>query len=78
MARQELLADGVFVNNLHEPYARIREDSTQMRSNTNLALGGSDPLMCPNPDRVFGGSDLGASMAMSSGDITVMALDPAD
>ena len=49
-----------------------------MRSNTNLALGGSDPLMCPNPDRVFGGSDLGASMAMSSGDITVMALDPAD
>ena len=49
-----------------------------MRSNTNLALGGSDPPTCPYPDRVPGGSDLGASMATSPGDIVMMALDPVD
>jgi len=34
--------------------------------------------MCPDPDQVLEGSDLGASMAMSPDDITVMALDPTD
>ena len=46
-----------------------------MRSNTNIALGGSEPLTCPGPDRVLGGSNLSASMATSLGEITVMALD---
>ena len=77
-AKREPPIDGFFVNDLHEPSARIREDPTQTRSNTNLALGGSDPLTCPDPDRALVGSDLGASMAMSPGDIAVMALDPAD
>ena len=47
-----------------------------MRSNTNIALGGSEPLTCPGPDRVLGGSNLSASMATSPGDIALMALDP--
>ena len=34
--------------------------------------------MCPDPDRALGVSDLGASMATSPDDITMMALDPAD
>ena len=49
-----------------------------MCSNTNLALGASDPPTCLDPDRALGGSDLGASMATSPGDITVMALNLAD
>ena len=78
MARREPPADGVFVNDLDEPSACIQEDPTQTCSNTNLALGGSDPPTCPYPDRVPGGSDLGASMVMSLGDITMMALDLVD
>ena len=78
MARREPPADGVFVNHLHELSARIQEDPTQTRSNTNLALRDSDPAMCPDPDRVLGGSDLGASMATLPRDIAVMALDPID
>ena len=34
--------------------------------------------MFPDPDQVLGGSDLGASMVMSLGDITMMALDLVD
>ena len=78
VARQEPPADGVFINDLHEPSALIREDPTQTCSNTNLALGGSDPPTCPDPDQVLEGSDLGASMATSPGDIAVMAFDLAD
>ena len=78
MARREPSADRVFVNDLHEPSARIREDPTQMRSNMNLALRGSNPSTCLDLDLVLGGSDIGASMATSPGDIAMMALDPAD
>jgi len=77
-ARQKPPVDGVFVNDLHEPSTRIREDPTQTCSNTNLALGGSDPSTCPDLDLVLRGSNLGASMATSPGEITVMALDPVD
>ena len=49
-----------------------------MCSNTNLTLGGSDPLTCPDPNRVLRGFDLGTSMETSPGDITVMALDSVD
>ena len=76
MARWEPPADGVFVNDLHKPSAHIREHPTQTRSNTNLALRGSDPPTCRDLDRALGGSDLGASMATLPGDIEVMALDP--
>ena len=78
VARREPPVDRIFVNDLHEPSARIREDPTQTCSDTNLALGRSDPPTCPVPDRALGGSDLGASMATSPSDITVMALDLAD
>jgi len=77
-AKRVLSPDGVFINDLHEPSARVLEDPTQMHSNTNLALRGSDPSMCPDPDQVLGGSDLGASMVMSPSDITMMALDLTD
>ena len=69
---------GAFVNDHHEPSTRIREDPTQTCSNTNLALGGSDPPTCPNPNRALEGSDLGTSMATSPGDIILMSLDLAD
>ena len=49
-----------------------------MHSNTNLALGGSNPPTCPDPDRALRGSDLGASMEMLPYDITMMALNPVD
>ena len=78
VARREPPIDGVFINDLHEPSTRIREDPTQTRSNTNLALGGFDSPTCPDLDQVLEGSDLGASMAMSPGDITMMALDLVD
>ena len=51
-------ADGVFVNDLHEPSTSIREDLTQTHSNTNLALGGSDPLTCSDPNERSGALSL--------------------
>ena len=33
--------------------------------------------MCPDPNQVLGGSDLGASMTMSPIDVAVVALDQA-
>ena len=35
-------------------------------------------MMCPDLDQVLEGSDLGASMTTSPGDITMMAPDPVD
>jgi len=78
VARQEPPADRIFVNDLHEQSTCIREDPTQTHTNTNLALGGSDPPTCPDPDRALGGSDLSACMATSPSDITMMALNLAD
>ena len=57
--------DGVFINDLHEPSACVLEGSIQIHLDTNLALGGSDLPMCPDPDQVLGGSDLGASITTS-------------
>ena len=70
--------DRVFINDLHEPSAHVLEDPIQTHSNTNLAPGGSDLPTCPNPAKVLGGSDLGAFMATSLADITIMALDLVD
>ena len=78
MARREPSADRVFVNDLHEPSARVLEDLIQRHSNTNLALRGSDLPTCPDPDQVLGGSDLGASMITSPTDVAMVALDQAD
>ena len=49
-----------------------------MHCDTNLALGGTDLPMCPDPDQVLGGSNLGTFMATSPTDIIMMALDPVD
>ena len=70
--------NGVFINDLHEPSARILEDPIQTHSDTNLALGGSDFPMCPDPDQVLGGSNLGASMTILPADIAIMLLDLID
>ena len=55
--------DGVFINDLHEPSARILEGLIQTHPNANLALRGSD---------------LGASMMTSPIDVALVALDEAD
>ena len=34
--------------------------------------------MCPDPDQVLGGSDLGASMTTSPADVAMVALDQAN
>ena len=73
-----LSPDGVFINDLHKSSARILEDPIQTHSDTNLTLGGSDLPMCPDPDQLLGGSDLGASMTTSPIDVAMVALDQAD
>ena len=74
--RRALSLDGVFINDLHKPFARILEDPIQTHSNTNLARGGSDLSMCPDPDQLLGGSDPSAFMATSPVNIVITALDP--
>ena len=76
--RQVPSPDGVFINDLHEPSTHVLEDPIQTHSNTNLACRGSDLPTCPDPDQVHGGFDLGAFMAISPANITIMALDPID
>ena len=58
--RQDLFPSGVFINDLHKPYARVLEGPIQTHLDANLALGGSD---------------LGASMTKSPTDIAMVALD---
>ena len=66
------------ISDLHELSAHVLKDPTQTHSNTNLVPRGFDPPMCPDPDQVPEGTNLGASMATSPANITVMALDPVD
>ena len=69
---------GIFINDLYESSAHVLEDPIQTHSNTNLACGGFDLPTCLDPDRVLGGSDLGASMMTSPTDVAVVALDLVD
>ena len=55
--------DGVFINDHHEPSARVLEGPIQTHPDANLALEGSNP---------------GASVTMSPTDIAVVSLDQAD
>jgi len=55
--------DGVFINNLQEPFARVLEGPIQTHPDTNLALGGSD---------------LDASLTTSPADIAMVALHQID
>ena len=61
--RWVLSPDRVFINDLHEPSARILEGPIQTHPDANLALGGSDPS---------------ASMTTSPTDVAVLALDQTD
>jgi len=70
--------DGVFINDLHEPSARVLEDPTSLRLNPDQALGGSDALTRSDPDQAPGGSGPDIPIAKSTGDTAVMTLDPAD
>ena len=62
-ARWVLSPDGVFINDLHEPSARILEGPIQTHPDANLMLEGSD---------------LGASITMSPADVAMVALDQTD
>ena len=62
-ARRVPTPDGVFINDLHEPSARILECLIQMHPDANQALRGSDP---------------GASMTTSPTTVAVVTLDQAD
>jgi len=61
-ARRVPSSDGVFINDLHEPFAQILEGLIQAYSDANLA---------------FRGSNLGAFVMTSPVDIAVVALDQA-
>ena len=56
--------DGVFINDLHEPSARILEGPIQTHPEANPALEGSDP----DPKQVLRGSDPSAMVALDETD----------
>ena len=62
-ARRDPSSSGVFINDLHEPFAHILEGPIQTHPDANLALRSSDP---------------GAPMTTSPTDVVVVALDKAD
>ena len=70
-ARRDPSPSGVFINNIHESSARIREGLVQTHPDTQPAPGG------PNPDAkpALRGSDPSTSMTTSPANIAVLALD---
>ena len=62
-ARRVPSPDGVFINDLHDPSARILEGSIQTHPDADPTLGGSDP---------------GAPTTASPTDVAMVALDQAD
>ena len=62
---------GIFINDLHEPSARILEGLSQTHPNANPAPRGSDPDAKP----ALGGFDPSASMTTSPTDVAVLTLD---
>ena len=62
-ARRVPSPDGVFINDLHKPSARILEGPIQTHPDANPVLGSSDPS---------------ASMMMSPADVAMLALDQTD
>ena len=63
---------GVFINDIHVPFARILEGPTRTHPDAQPALGGSDPDAQPTP----GGSD--PSTSTSPANVAVLALDQND
>ena len=62
-AKRVLTLAGVFINNIHEPSARILEGLIQT---------------CPDANSVLEGSDPSTSMTTSPTDVAVLALDQTD
>ena len=73
-ARRDPSSNGVFINDVHEPSARIQEGLIQTHPDAQPAPGGSDPDAKP----ALGGSDPGTSMTTSPADVAVLALDQTD
>ena len=84
-ARQDPSPSGVFINDLHEPSARVLEGSIQTHPDAKPAPEGFDPdaKLAPrgfDPDTKLAlrGSDPSASVATSPADVAVLALDQTD
>ena len=73
-ARWDPSPSRIFINDLHEPSARILEGSIQTHLDAKLVPGGSDPAAKP----ALGGSDPSTSMMTTPVDIAVLALDQTD
>ena len=65
---------GVFINNVHEPSARILEGPVQTHPNARPAPEGSNP----NDKPALGGSDPSTSMMTSPANVAVLALNQTD
>jgi len=71
-ARRDPSPGGIFVNDIHEPSARIIEGPTRTHPDAQPMLGGSDPDAQPAP----GGFD--PSTSTSPANVAVLALDQTD
>ena len=71
-ARRDPSPSGVFINDVHEPSARILEGPTRTHLDAQPALGGSDHDAQPAP----GGSD--PSTSTSPANVAILALDQND
>ena len=74
VVRRDPSPSGIFVNDLHEPSARVLEGLTQTHPDTRPAHGGSDPGAKP----ALGDSDPSTSMTASPANVVVLALDQTD
>ena len=84
-ARRDSSPSGVFINDIHEPSARILEGPTQTPSDAQLVLEGSDPDAKPAPGGsntnakpVLGGSDPSTPMTTSPTNVAILAVDQTD
>ena len=68
--RRDLSPSGVFINDLHEPSARVLEGPIQTHPDAKPALGGSDPDAKP----ALRGFDPSALVMTSPTDVAVLAL----
>ena len=73
-ARRDPSPSGVFINDIHEPSARIPKSSIQKHPDAQPALGGSSP----NAKPALGGSDPSTSMTTSPAKVVILALDQTD
>jgi hypothetical protein len=84
-ARRDPSPGRVFINDVHEPSARILEGPTQTHPDSQPVLGGSEPDdqsvlggSDPNAKSALGGSDPSTSIMTSPTDIAVLALNQTD